>query len=183
MLGKNKWCSCERKVPLELLWVCLRVPTVRGKSRARLQVGCKPVTPPPVHLKLLDLGFGHCKAPVFVSWVICWDSGNPFPLHAGHTAPFNPGPQRSGGTFLSLNAVLASLQAAHQGRSRQAKGMKDVSTAQLTAGRLQKGPLIVCAETAITVQTPTLSTCLAPVSDLQARGGMGWYRHRKEGYK
>lgn len=106
-----------------------------------------------VYFKLSGFDFRLCKAPKGVSWQHCQAPG----------IPASPCPRH-------LPLLLVLFQAAHQGRSRPAKGMKDASTAQLTAGRLRKGLLTACAETDITGQMPILSTCLAPVCGLWVTG-------------
>lgn len=109
-----------------------------------------------VYSKLTGFGFGPCKALMGVFWQHCQALG----------IPASPWPRH-------LPLLLVLFQAAHRGRSRPAKGMKDVSTARLTAGRLQKGPLTACAEMDITGQMPILSTCRAPVCWLwETREGM-----------
>lgn len=76
----------------------------------------------------------------------------------------------------SLPLLLVLFQAAHRGPLRPAKAMKDASIAPLTAGQLQKGPQTACAEMGITGPMLILSTCHAPVCELEATGAGGTAR-------
>lgn len=130
----------------------------------------RPTQGPHLSLPFQGLQTSCSFSTLFISscQVLALDAATPQRVFSSSTAKL----WASSPAFLPHNSplLLVLFQAAHQGPSRPAKEMKDVSIVQLTAGRLRKGPRTACAETDITGQMLTLSTCHAPVCGLQATG-------------